>query len=306
MIIQILPRNRLLIDIFGKLLYLFGPDRYNARVRSPIYIHISVYSACNFTKTGPTFLSFWWFQNLACSTHQYLYARWSTFSDRFHIVSFTMQPHVHNWSPSLTLYFWRNKARRKCWNTDFWQQVIPSVPVLLIILILFDLISTGRFRRLTIGCRRKTSCMADCQRNGVKSFVNSACCYGRQQVKTNSFDKIMEMQALLKTNITLSLLAHFSWLRCHYERAGTQLSRIVVFSLKFRYRSSNDFLVSSLQIHFNHSCVKYELHEMKEEDLSFPNMCHLLIINVLSYDKTSIILGFVFSGSHCKCKESPK
>ena len=62
-----------------------------------------------------------------------------------------------------------------------------------------------------------------------------------------------------------------------------QLSRNVIFSLKFRYRPPNDFLVSSLQIHFNHSCVKYasyELHQMEEEDLSFPNMCHLVIINV--------------------------
>ena len=31
-----------------------------------------------------------------CSTHQYLYARWSTFSDRFHNVSFTMQLHDQN------------------------------------------------------------------------------------------------------------------------------------------------------------------------------------------------------------------
>ena len=33
--------------------------------------------------------------------------------------------------------------------------------------------------------------------------------------------------------------------------------------------------------YFNHSCVKYasyELHQMKEKDLSFTNMCHLLII----------------------------
>ena len=44
-----------------------------------------------------------------------------------------------------------------------------------------------------------------------------------------------------------------------------------------------DFLVSSLQIHSNYSCVKYasyELRQMKEEDLSFPNKCHLVIINV--------------------------
>ena len=70
-----------------------------------------------------------------------------------------------------------------------------------------------------------------------------------------------------------------------YERAETQLSRNVIFSLKFRYRPPNDFLVSSLQIHLiNHSCVKYasyELHQMKEEDLSFTNMCHLLFIIVI-------------------------
>ena len=38
---------------------------------------------------------------------------------------------------------------------------------------------------------------ADCQRNWVKSFVNSVCCYSRHPVKTNSFPKIMAMQALL-------------------------------------------------------------------------------------------------------------
>ena len=38
------------------------------------------------------------------------------------------------------------------------------------------------------------------------------------------------------------------------------------------------------KIAFNHSWVKYasyELHQMKEEDPSFPNMCHLLIIIVI-------------------------
>ena len=68
-----------------------------------------------------------------------------------------------------------------------------------------------------------------------------------------------------------------------YERAETQLPRNEIYSLKFRYLPPNDFLVSSLQIDVNHSCVKcasYELHQMKEEDLSFPNMCHLLIINM--------------------------
>ena len=70
----------------------------------------------------------------------------------------------------------------------------------------------------------------------------------------------------------------YSWLifliEVSYERAEIELSRNVIFSLKFRYRPPNDFSVSSLQIVFNHSCVKYasyELHQMKEEDLSFTN-----------------------------------
>ena len=89
---------------------------------------------------------------------------------------------------------------------------------------------------------------------------------------------------LIVNEMELSLLSTL-----FVARAETQLSRNVIFSLKFRYRPPNDFLVSSLQIHFNqflvsslqihfnHSCMKYvlnELHEMKEEDLSFPNMCH--------------------------------
>ena len=35
-------------------------------------IHLSVYSACKFTKTGPNFSSFWWFQNLAGYTNTYM------------------------------------------------------------------------------------------------------------------------------------------------------------------------------------------------------------------------------------------
>ena len=87
--------------------------------------------------------------------------------------------------------------------------------------------------------------MADCQRNGVKSFVNSVGCYGRQPVKTNSFNEIMEMQALLnKQNFVIP--SSFFLTRVSYERAETQLSRNVIFSLKFRYRPPNDLLVSSL------------------------------------------------------------
>ena len=99
MMIQILPRNRLLSNIFGKLLYLFGPDRYRARAhlsRSPIYI-FSVYNDCNFTKTGPNFLSFWWFQNLAVHTNTYM------LDDQPFLIDFTMQSHDHNWSLSLII-----------------------------------------------------------------------------------------------------------------------------------------------------------------------------------------------------------
>ena len=58
-----------------------------------------------------------------------------------------------------------------------------------------------------------------------------------------------------------------------YERAENELSRNVIFFLKFRYRSLNKFLVALLHIVFIHSCVKhvsyYEWHQMKE-DPSFP------------------------------------
>ena len=40
-----------------------------------------------------------------CSTHQYLYARWSTFSGRFHTVSFTMQSHDQNSTLSLRVWY---------------------------------------------------------------------------------------------------------------------------------------------------------------------------------------------------------
>ena len=36
------------------------------------HIHLSVYSACYFTKTGLNLLSFWWFQNLAVHTNTYM------------------------------------------------------------------------------------------------------------------------------------------------------------------------------------------------------------------------------------------
>ena len=36
-----------------------------------VHIHLSVYNACYFTKTGPNFLSFWWLQNLTVHTNTY-------------------------------------------------------------------------------------------------------------------------------------------------------------------------------------------------------------------------------------------
>ena len=56
------------------------------------------------------------------------------------------------------------------------------------------------------------------------------------------------------------------------ERAENEFYRNVIFSLKFRSRPPNDFLVPFLQIDSNHSCVKYascDLHPMKEGDLCF-------------------------------------
>ena len=46
-----------------------------------------------------------------CNTHKFLYARWSTFSGRFHTVSFTMQSHDQNSTSSLnTGKSWRKKS----------------------------------------------------------------------------------------------------------------------------------------------------------------------------------------------------
>ena len=36
------------------------------------HIHLSVYSACYFTKTGPNLLWFWWLQNLPIDTNSYM------------------------------------------------------------------------------------------------------------------------------------------------------------------------------------------------------------------------------------------
>ena len=82
----------------------------------------------------------------------------------------------------------------------------------------------------------------------------------------------------------------YSWLifpiEVSYERAEIELYRNVILTLKFRYCPPNDLFVSSLQIDFNHSCVKYkskyELHQMKGEDPSFANMCHLIIIMAIT------------------------
>ena len=76
MMIQIVPGNRLLIDIFDKLLYLFGPDRYRAPVmhvsRSPVYIFLCTVLVI-LQKLGQ--ISYHLMFPEPCSTHQNLYAR---------------------------------------------------------------------------------------------------------------------------------------------------------------------------------------------------------------------------------------
>ena len=71
----------------------------------------------------------------------------------------------------------------------------------------------------------------------------------------------------------------FFLIEVSYERAENELSRNVIFSLEFRYRPPNDFWVPFLQIDSNHA--SYELYQMKEEDLRFTTMYHLLIIIVV-------------------------
>ena len=64
------------------------------------HIHLSVYSACNFTKTGPNFLSFWWFQNVAVHINTYMLDDQPFLIDS---TTFLSQCNLmtHNWSLSL-------------------------------------------------------------------------------------------------------------------------------------------------------------------------------------------------------------
>ena len=73
-------------------------------------------------------------------------------------------------------------------------------------------------------------CMADPQRNGVMSFVNYVCCYGRQPVKTNSFNQIMDMQALLLNKQNFVIPGLFFLIEVSYERAENELSRYMRFT----------------------------------------------------------------------------
>ena len=63
-----------------------------------------------------------------------------------------------------------------------------------------------------------------------------------------------------QTELCYSLLIFLT--EVSYERAENELSRNVIFSLKFRYRPPSDILVSSLQIVRNHSSVKYSSYEL--------------------------------------------
>ena len=54
-----------------------------------------------------------------CNSHTFLYARWSTFSGRFHTVSFTMQSHDQNSTSSLRLDFplnWLHNYNKLNWQ----------------------------------------------------------------------------------------------------------------------------------------------------------------------------------------------
>ena len=66
-------------------------------------VHLSVYSVCNFTKTGPTFLIILMISE-SCSIHTNTYmVNDQPFFGRFHNVSFTMQSHDQNSTLSLSL-----------------------------------------------------------------------------------------------------------------------------------------------------------------------------------------------------------
>ena len=90
--------------------------------------------------------------------------------------------------------------------------------------------------------------------------------------------KTWKFNPYLKQDISV-IPGSFFLTEVSFERAGNVLFRNVIISLKFSYRCANDFLVALLQIVFVHSCVKYvsyEWYQMKDEELSFSDMCHLL------------------------------
>ena len=100
--IQIQPRNRLLIDIFGKLLYLFGPDRYGARVahvsRSAIYI-----SLCTVLVTLPRLgqISYHFYDSRTLQYTPILICQMINLFQIDFTTFLAMQSHDHNWSLSL-------------------------------------------------------------------------------------------------------------------------------------------------------------------------------------------------------------
>ena len=77
-----------------------GTDFYATCLCSPIYIFL-----CTVLVTLQRLGQFLIILMIPepCSTHQYIYFRWPTFSDRFHNVSFTMQSHDQNSTLSLML-----------------------------------------------------------------------------------------------------------------------------------------------------------------------------------------------------------
>ena len=134
--------------------------------------------------------------------------------------------------------------------------------------------------------RRKTSCMADRQGSGVKSFINSVCCYSRQPVKTNSFNQIMEMQAYTFNQHDFVIPGSLLLIEVSYERAENYFFFKCDFLFEIQIPSAKLLFGFVSSNWFNYSCVKYASYKlasklMKEEDFTFTNMSYILIVIVI-------------------------
>ena len=149
-----------------------------------------------------------------CNTLKFLYARWSTFSGRFHTVSFTMQSHDQNSTSSLSL-----------------------------LSILLFAMAGSQWKRICL--LKLWKCKG--------YFKQTELCHSLLIFPG------MKGQKLNFLEIWFSL-----W---NSDTARQTTFRFPLFKLIL--------ITHAWNLHY------YELHQMKEKDLSFPNMCHLLIIIVI-------------------------